>query len=124
MGPLRSYLPRINSRLAEGLKGHKTLVIFPEIRDDLAIRLYRKVTEFLLAESKTKSIYEINNAQKLHNFLEKDFHLLMLKIVQVLLDAVKEIQLAIENFKPWGAGLKEKMKIEFGGQFPGTRRCL
>ena len=49
----------------------------------------------------------------------------MLKIVQVLLDAVKEIQLAIENFKPWGVGFKEKMKnYEFGGHFPGLEEFI
>ena len=49
----------------------------------------------------------------------------MLKIVQVLLDAVKEIQLAIENFKPWGVGFKEKMKnYEFGGPFPAQKNLF
>lgn len=81
--------------------------------DELAITLYRTVTQYIQEEAKTQAIEEITNINKLQIYLEEEIRILLLKMVEMLLDSVKIIETAIEHYKPWGDNMLEQMKSPY-----------
>jgi hypothetical protein len=85
-----------------------------EDQNELGIKLYNEIAEFVRYEAVTKTYDEIDNVQKLKADLDmKTFLKIGLNEVRLMLESVKKIEKVIADYKPWNGECLKNIKSPY-----------